>query len=84
MDLYDVTIIGGGASGLYSAFYSGLRDLKTKIIEYHPYLGGKLNVFSEKMLWDVGAQPPILAEELLSNLIDQAMTFSPEKCDSTD
>lgn len=31
-ELYDVTIIGGGPSGLYSAFYSGLRELKTKII----------------------------------------------------
>ena len=24
-DLYDVTIIGGGPAGLYSAFYSGLQ-----------------------------------------------------------
>ena len=42
-DIYDVTIIGGGPSGLYSAFYAGLRDLKTKIIEFQPTLGGKLH-----------------------------------------
>ncbi|MEC1179040.1 NAD(P)/FAD-dependent oxidoreductase [Metasolibacillus meyeri] len=83
MELYDVTIIGGGASGLYSAFYSGLRDLKTKVIEYHPYLGGKLNVFLEKILWDVGAQTPIMAEQLLKNLVTQAMTFSPTICLNT-
>jgi len=83
MEMYDVTIIGGGASGLYSAFYSGMRDLKTKIIEYQPYLGGKLNVFLEKMLWDVGGQPPILAEQLLKNLIQQAQTFSPTICLNT-
>lgn len=41
MEIYDVTIIGGGPAGLYSAFYSGMRDMKTKIIEFHPYLGGK-------------------------------------------
>lgn len=29
--VYDVTIIGGGPAGLYSAFYSGLRGLKTKL-----------------------------------------------------
>ena len=45
MDLYDVTIVGGGPAGLYSAFYSGMRDLKTKIIEFNPQLGGKVNIF---------------------------------------
>ena len=32
-ELFDITIIGGGPAGLYSAFYSGLREMKTKIIE---------------------------------------------------
>ncbi|KHF27047.1 Ferredoxin--NADP reductase 2 [Anoxybacillus sp. BCO1] len=34
--LYDVTIIGGGPAGLYATFYSGLREMKTKLIEYQP------------------------------------------------
>ena len=38
-ELFDVTIIGGGPAGLYSAFYSGLREMKTKLIEYQPKLG---------------------------------------------
>ncbi len=80
MEVYDVTIIGGGPSGLYSAFYSGLREMKTKVIEYHPYLGGKVNIFLEKVLWDVGGQPPILAEQFVKNLIEQAMTFEPTIC----
>ncbi|MDE1455756.1 thioredoxin reductase, partial [Bacillus paralicheniformis] len=33
-EVFDVTVIGGGPAGLYSAFYSGLRGMKTKIIEY--------------------------------------------------
>ena len=37
-EIFDVTIIGAGPAGLYGAFYSGLRDLKTKIIEFQPYL----------------------------------------------
>ncbi|GEL06498.1 NAD(P)/FAD-dependent oxidoreductase [Rummeliibacillus stabekisii] len=80
MDLYDVTIVGGGPAGLYSAFYSGMRDLKTKIIEFHPQLGGKVNIFLEKMLWDVGGQQPIQGEAFLKNLIQQAMTFEPTVC----
>lgn len=80
MEIYDVTIIGGGPAGLYSAFYSGMRDMKTKIIEFHPYLGGKVNIFLEKVLWDVGGQPPIVADQFVKNLIAQAMTFEPTVC----
>ena len=80
MNVFDVTIIGGGPAGLYSAFYSGLRDLKTKIIECQPKLGGKINIFSEKMLWDVGGHPPILAGDFVENLKQQAMIFDPTVC----
>ncbi|MFV1457987.1 NAD(P)-binding protein, partial [Bacillus mycoides] len=44
-ELFDVTVIGGGPAGLYSAFYSGLREMKTKIIEFQPHLGGKIHVY---------------------------------------
>ena len=33
LELFDVTIIGGGPAGMYTAFYSGMRDLKTKLID---------------------------------------------------
>lgn len=77
-DIFDVTIIGGGPAGLYSAFYSGLRELKTKIIEFQPYLGGKIHVYPEKMIWDVGGQPPIQGERLIEQLVQQGLTFDPE------
>lgn len=76
-DLFDVTIIGGGPAGLYSAFYSGLREMKTKIIEFQPYLGGKLHVYPEKMIWDVGGQTPIPGEKLIEQLVAQGLTFNP-------
>lgn len=76
--LYDVTIIGGGPAGLYSAFYSGLREMKTKLIEYQPFLGGKVNVYPEKMIWDVGGLPPVTGEQLIQQLIEQGMTFQPD------
>lgn len=77
-DLFDVTIIGGGPSGLYSAFYSGLREMKTKIIDAQPELGGKLHVYPEKLIWDVGGQPPIPCANLIKQLSEQAMVFGPE------
>jgi thioredoxin reductase (NADPH) len=76
-ELYDVTIIGGGPAGLFSAFYSGLREMKTKVIEYQPMLGGKVHVYPEKMIWDVGGLTPILGEKLIEQLVTQALTFNP-------
>ncbi|SEN89961.1 thioredoxin reductase (NADPH) [Amphibacillus marinus] len=77
-ELFDVTIIGGGPAGLFSAFYSGLRDLKTKIIEFQSVLGGKVNVYPEKMIWDVGGMPPLLGEQLIKQMTQQGLTFAPE------
>lgn len=77
MNCYDVTIIGGGPAGLYSAFYSGLRNMKTKLIESQPYLGGKLNLYPEKMIWDAGGQPPILCQDFKQQIIQQGLTFEP-------
>ena len=75
---FDVTIIGGGPAGLFSAFYSGLREMKTKIIEYQPYLGGKIHVYPEKMIWDVGGLTPLPGTQLIDNIVKQGLTFNPE------
>lgn len=77
LDVYDVTIIGGGPAGLYTAFYSGMRELKTKLIEAQERLGGRLLSYPEKIVWDVGGVPPIRCKKLLEQLIRQGMTFDP-------
>lgn len=79
-ELYDVTIIGGGPAGLFSSFYAGLRDLKVKIIEAKPVLGGKVHVYPEKLIWDIGGQPAILGADFLANSIRQGLTFDPTVC----
>jgi len=79
-DLYDLTVVGGGPAGLYTAFYSGLRNMKTKIIEFQSQLGGKVLLYPEKMIWDVGGQPPTLGERFVKQLIEQGLTFDPTVC----
>lgn len=76
-DLFDVSVIGGGPAGLYSTFYSGLREMKTKLIEFQPKLGGKLHVYPEKMIWDVGGVTPTPGEKLMEKLVKQGLTFDP-------
>ncbi len=77
LELYDITIIGGGPAGLYAAFYSGMRDMKTKLIEAKEELGGRLLIYPEKMIWDVGGVTPIRCEQLIKQMIEQAHTFDP-------
>ncbi|GGP10603.1 NAD(P)/FAD-dependent oxidoreductase [Oceanobacillus neutriphilus] len=74
----DVTIIGGGSAGLYAAFYCGMRDLSARIIEFKPELGGKVHVYPEKMIWDVGGITPITGAQLIEQMKEQACTFDPE------
>ncbi|MNI06220.1 Ferredoxin--NADP reductase 2 [compost metagenome] len=78
LELYDVTIIGGGPAGMYAAFYSGMRDMKTKLIEAKDKLGGRMLFYPEKMIWDVGGVTPVLCENLIRQLEEQARTFEPK------
>ncbi|TNJ66000.1 NAD(P)/FAD-dependent oxidoreductase [Paenibacillus hemerocallicola] len=77
-DLFDITIVGGGPAGLFAAFYSGLREMKTKIIEFQPFLGGKVHVYPEKMIWDVGGLMPAPGSRLIEQMVAQGLTFEPE------
>lgn len=77
--LYDITIIGGGPTGLFAAFYAGLRQMKVKIIESLPQLGGQLGtLYPEKDIFDVAGFPKIKAKDLAKNLIVQAKQFHPD------
>ncbi len=78
MDVFDITIVGGGPTGLFGSFYAGLRGLKTKIIDVLPELGGQLTaLYPEKYVYDVAGHPKILAKDLAKNLATQAQLFKP-------
>lgn len=77
-ELFDLIIIGGGPTGLFSAFYAGMRQLKVKVIESMPQLGGQLSaLYPEKYIYDVAGYPKIKAQELVENLKEQMLQFNP-------
>ncbi|KUP05366.1 ferredoxin-NADP reductase [Bacillus coahuilensis p1.1.43] len=74
--VYDITIIGGGPTGLFTAFYGGMRQASVKIIESLPQLGGQLStLYPEKYIYDVAGFPKVRAQELVNNLITQMDQF---------
>ncbi|MGG3468090.1 NAD(P)/FAD-dependent oxidoreductase [Neobacillus pocheonensis] len=76
--VYDITIIGGGPVGLFTAFYGGMRQTSVKIIESLPQLGGQLSaLYPEKYIYDVAGFPKVRAQELINNLKEQMAKFEP-------
>lgn len=77
-DLYDVTLIGAGPTGLFGAFYAGLREMKVKVIDALEEPGGQLTaLYPEKLIFDVPGFPRILSMDLVKNLVDQTGMFKP-------
>lgn len=78
-DIYDVTIIGGGPVGLFTAFYAGMRGMRTKIIDSLEELGGQLiAVYPEKYIYDVAGFPKILAKDYVAGAVEQALSTGAE------
>ena len=77
-DVFDITIIGAGPTGLFGAFYAGLRELKVKLIDALPQMGGQLiALYPEKQIFDTPGFFAIRSKELVENLARQAMQWNP-------
>ncbi|HEY6102916.1 MAG TPA: NAD(P)/FAD-dependent oxidoreductase [bacterium] len=77
-ELFDLTIIGAGPTGLFSAYYAGFRGLRTKLIDSQPDLGGQVTaLYPDKFIYDVAGFPKILGKDLVRNLVEQAMQYHP-------
>ncbi|MGM7719660.1 NAD(P)/FAD-dependent oxidoreductase [Metabacillus sp. Hm71] len=80
-EVFDITIIGGGPVGLFTAFYAGMRQTKVKIIESLPQLGGQLSaLYPEKFIYDIAGFPKVRAQELVNLLLEQMSQFEPTIC----
>src|SRR5487761_1407294 len=75
----DLLIIGAGPCGLFAAYYSGFREMRTIILDALPEAGGQLAVlYPEKFIYDVPGHPKILAQDLVHALVQQCSLFQPE------
>ena len=76
-EITDLTIIGGGPTGLFASFYAGMRGATAQIVDTLPQLGGQLTaLYPEKYIFDVGGYRQILAKDLVNALADQAAQFN--------
>lgn len=77
--VYDVIVAGGGPVGLWAAYYSAFRGLKTVVIESTKSLGGQaMYLYPEKVITDLPGIPAITGSELVKNLITQISSVNVE------
>ncbi|HEY7233733.1 MAG TPA: NAD(P)/FAD-dependent oxidoreductase [Gemmatimonadaceae bacterium] len=75
-EIKDITIIGGGPTGLFALFYAGMRGVTAQIIDALPEAGGQLTaLYPEKYIFDVAGLPQVLAKDLVRSLVEQAGRF---------
>ena len=76
-EIKDITIIGGGPTGIFASFYAGMRGATAQIVDTLPQLGGQLTaLYPEKYIFDVAGFPKVLAKDLVNSLADQAAQFN--------
>ncbi len=75
-DVKDITIIGAGPTGLFGAFYAGMRGATCRMIDNLDQVGGQLTaLYPEKYIFDVAGFPKVLAKELVKGMAEQAFQF---------
>ncbi|MBM3460121.1 MAG: NAD(P)/FAD-dependent oxidoreductase, partial [Armatimonadetes bacterium] len=77
--VFDITIIGGGPTGLFGAFYTGMRQMSTRIVDGLPDLGGQLTaLYPEKFIYDMPGFPRVLAKDLVAAQVEQGLQYGAE------
>ncbi len=78
-DMVDISIVGAGPTGLFAAFYAGLRGASVQIIDSLEEAGGQCSaMYPEKYIYDVIGYPRVLAKDFVAACLEQAMRSDPE------
>ena len=73
-EVRDITVIGAGPVGMCTAFWAGMREASSRIIDSLPELGGQLTtLYPEKWIFDVPGHPKVLARDLVEMLRQQSI-----------
>lgn len=72
----DIAIIGSGPVGIYGAYYSGFRGLRTVVIDALPEIGGQVvGMYPEKAILDIAGFPAVKGRDLIDGLVRQAEAY---------
>src|SRR5437763_2372739 len=72
-EIRDITVIGAGPVGMITAFWAGMREASSRIIDSLPELGGQLTtLYPEKWIFDVPGHRRLLGKDLVAELREQA------------
>jgi thioredoxin reductase (NADPH) len=75
-DVKDITIIGAGPTGLFGAFYAGMRGASCRLIDNLDQVGGQLTaLYPEKYIFDVAGFPKVLSKDLVKGMAEQGLQF---------
>ena len=73
-EIRDITVIGAGPVGLATAFWAGMREASSRIVDSLPQIGGQLTaLYPEKWIFDVPGHPKVLAKDLVESLRRQTL-----------
>jgi ferredoxin/flavodoxin---NADP+ reductase len=77
--IVDITILGGGPTGLAAAYYAGHRDATVRLVESLEQLGGQVAaLYPEKAIFDVAGCPKVGGQELIERLCEQGLQYNPD------
>lgn len=75
-EVFDITIIGAGPTGMFGAFYAGMREMSCKVIDALPQAGGQITaLYPEKFIYDTPGFLSIQGKALVENLVKQAQQW---------
>ncbi len=71
-EVFDIIIVGAGPTGLFGAFYAGMRGMRCKIMDALPQPGGQITaLYPEKFIFDTPGFFSINGRDLVANLVKQ-------------
>lgn len=73
--MYDLVIIGAGPAGIFAATCAAMNNLNAVVIESSYEIGGQLNLYKEKAVYDMPGFRKIMAGDLVDQFYNQYLEY---------